>query len=180
MASEGRGRGGEATWLLVLAGLALVSTLWSAVSYGRLRRTWVRVERREAEVPRLRRQAERLLALRAQLGQTGRPGPGASGPELIPLLESTAIRTGISREVLSIRPEDPKPLPTRPDLLEQATYVELKRVQVRALVQFLVSAERALPALEVRELTLTPLPEDRQWSARVLLVVTIRKTSPTP
>jgi hypothetical protein len=61
----------------------------------------------------------------------------------------------------------------RPGLLEQETNVELNQVSVPALVQFLAAAEKQFRALEVREITMNPLPDNQAWSVQVLLVLPV-------
>ncbi len=181
MTAEGWRLPKESTWFLVLMGLAVVSSLWAALSWGRFGRERADVVRREEDVPRVREQVERLLALRAQVGDTSRPADGSPGPELIPFLESAARRAGIPKQAaLRIDPRNPKPVPARPGLLEQETSVELSPVSIRGLVQFLAAAEKQFPALEIREIVLNPLTDEAGWEARVLLVVALSASTGSP
>jgi hypothetical protein len=161
-----------ASRLVVLAALAVVVSLWAAVAKARFDAGRDDVLRREKDMPRVRETAERILTLRVELGTDVTPTQGSPGPALIPFLERAAAEAHIPKEAeLRIDPRSPKPVVGRPGLPEQEVNIELKQVGIRALVEFLVAAEKQFRALEIREVVLDPLPGDQAWSAQVLLVV---------
>jgi hypothetical protein len=169
-----------ATRLFVLAALAATTSLWAAVAKGRFDGGRADVLRRETDMPRLRQEAERILTLRAELGPeataaVATPGDGqAPAAALVPFLERAENDARIPKEAgLRIYPRTPKPTAGRPGLFEQETTVEFNQVSVRALVQFLAAAEKQFRALEVREITMNPLPNNQAWSVQVLLVLPV-------
>jgi len=180
MASERWRLPAGSTPLLVLGALAVVSSLWAAIAKARFDGARADVIRRETDMPRLRQEAERILTLRAELGPeatAAEAAPGGAQPSaaaLVPFLERAEKDARIPKEAgLRIYPRTPKPVVSRPGLFEQETSVEFNQVSVRALVQFLAAAERQFRALEVREITMNPLPNSQAWSVQVLLVLPV-------
>lgn len=153
--------------LLLIAALSFVAALVSGMRLHEMDR---RVGAQARELPRLTAAATELAALRAQSGPAARV-EAPENLELIPFLETAVTRAGIAKEMMSLNTDAPRPVAGRPDLIEQETRLDLKSVSAPGLLQFLGSAEKGCPALQIREIALTPLAEERVWTARMRFVI---------
>jgi hypothetical protein len=166
---------------LLLLGLATASSVWLLLSWASLGSARAAASRDQEKLVRIFELAERLVAHRAQVGERVPVIAPSTREDLIPFLESGAVRVGIPKEALSINTQNPKPVPGRPGLVEQETRIGVEPVSAARLVQFLVSLERDFPAIEIREILLSPYGRtDREqlWPASAAVSITTRGVEP--
>jgi len=158
--------------LTLLVIVALASSAWSVLAWYRVERAEEAVAELERRTPLLVQRAQELVDLRAEVGTQAGRIEKSNTADLIPFLESAAVRAGIRKEALSISADAPKPMPGRPDLVQIQTRMDIKAVDAKGLIQFLASVESNYPAIETREIVLSRFGGDRGWSANVVLSLT--------